>query len=62
MTMGMFSSTAIHQIQALALGEQLQPTVPTGTEAQVAHAAPVHEIFSALRSAFVRRVGDPPGP
>ena len=53
---------AIHQIRALALGEQLQPAIRTETEAQAAHAALVHEIFSALRSALVRRVGSPPGP
>ena len=53
---------AIHQIQALALGEQLQPIIHTETEAQAGHAALVHEIFSALRSAVVRRVGNPPGP
>ena len=52
----------IHQIWALALGEQLQPTIRTETEAQAAHAALVHETFSALRSALVRRVGSPPGP
>ena len=53
---------AIHQIRALALGEQLQPAIRTETEAQAAHTALVHEIFSALRSALVRRVGNPPGP
>ena len=53
---------AIHQIRALALGEQLQPAIRTETEAQAAHPALVHEIFSALRSALVRRVGNPPGP
>ena len=53
---------AIHQILALALGEQLQPAIRTQTEAHAAHAALVHEIFSALRSAFERRVGNPPGP
>ena len=53
---------AIHQIRALALGEQLQPAIRAETEAQAAHAALVHEIFSALRSALVRRVGNPPGP
>ena len=53
---------AIYQIRALALGEQLQPAIRTETEAQAAHAALVHEIFSALRSALVRRVGNPPGP
>ena len=53
---------AIHQIWALALGEQLQPAIRTETEAQAAHAALVHEIFSALRSALVRRVGNPPSP
>ena len=53
---------AIHQIRALTLGEQLQPAIRTETEAQAAHAALVHEIFSALRSASVQRVGNPPGP
>ena len=53
---------AIHEIRALALGEQLQPAIRTETEAQAAHAALVHEIFSALRSALVGRVGNPPGP
>ena len=53
---------AIHQIWALALGEQLQPTIRTETEAQAAHAALVYEVFSALRSALVRRVGIPQGP
>ena len=53
---------AIHQIRALALGEQLQPAIRTETEAQAAHAALVHEIFSALCSALVRRVGGPQGP
>ena len=41
---------AIHQIRALALGEQLQPAIRTGTEAQAAH------------TALVRRVGNPAGP
>ena len=50
---------AIHQIRALALGEQLQPAIRTDTEAQAAHAAHVHEILSALRIALVRRVGKP---
>ena len=53
---------AIHQIQALALGGQLQPAIRNETEAQTAHAAVVHEILSALRSALVRRVENPPGP
>ena len=53
---------AIHQIRVLALGEQLQPAIRTQTEAQAAHAAIVHEILSALRSALVRRVGNLPGP
>ena len=53
---------AIHQIRALALGEQLQPTIRTETEAQATHAALVDEVFSALRSALVRRVGNSPGP
>ena len=41
---------AIHQIRALALGEQLQPAIGTETEAQAANTAVVHQIFSALRS------------
>ena len=53
---------AIHEILALALGGQLQNTIRTETEAQEAHAVLVHEILSALRSALVRRVGNPPGP
>ena len=53
---------AIDQIRALALGEQLQPAIHTETEAQAAQAALVHEILSALRSALVRRVENPPGP
>ena len=53
---------AIHQIWALAGGEQLQPTIRTETEAQAAHAALVHEILSALRSALMRHVGNPPWP
>ena len=53
---------AIHQIQALAMGGQLQPTIRTETEAQAAHTALVHEILSALCSALVRRMGNPPGP
>ena len=58
----LFPVFAIHQIPALALGGQLQPAIRTETEARAAHAALVHEIFSALRSALVRRVGNPPGP
>ena len=53
---------AINQIRALALGEQLQPAIRTETKTQAAHAALVHEIFSALRSALVRHVGNPRGP
>ena len=53
---------AIHQIRALALGEQMQRTIRTETEAKAAHVALVHEILSALRSALVRRVGNPPAP
>ena len=53
---------AIHQIRALALGEQLQPPIRTETEAQAAHAALVHEILSALRRALVQHVGNPQGP
>ena len=53
---------AFPQIQALALGKQLQPTIHTGTDTQAAHAALVYEIFSPLRSALVQRVGNPPGP
>ena len=53
---------AMHQIRALALGQQLQPAIRTETEAQAVHAALVHEIFGALRSAIVQRVDNPPGP
>ena len=53
---------AMHQVRALALGEQLQHAIRTEREAQGAHAALMHEIFSALRSALVRRVGNPRGP
>ena len=53
---------AIHQIRALAMGGQLLPTIATETEAQAAHAALVHEILSALRSALLGRLGNPPGP
>ena len=53
---------AIHQIWALAKGEQLQPVIRTEMEAQAANAAPVHEILSALCSALVRRVGKPQVP
>ena len=62
MTTRMLSSTAIHQIRALALGEQLQPAIHTETEAQAAHAALGHQTFSVLRSTLVRRVGNPQGP
>ena len=53
---------AMHQIRALAMGGQLQPAIRTETEAKAAHAALVHEILTVLRSALVRRVGNPPGP
>ena len=53
---------ALHQIQALAMGRRLQPTIRTETEAQAAHAALVHEILSALRSALVQCMGNPQGP
>ena len=53
---------AIHQIWALAMGRQLQPTIRTKTETQAAHAALVHETSSALCSAFVRLMGNPWGP
>ena len=53
---------AIHRIRALAMGGQLRPTIRTETEAKAANAALVHEILSALRSALVRRMGNPPGP
>ena len=58
----LFPVFAIHLIRALAMGGQLQPGIRTETEAQAAHAALVHEILSALHSALVRRVGNPPGP
>ena len=44
------------------MGGQLQLGIRTETEAQAAHAALVHEILSALRSALLRRAGNPPGP
>ena len=61
-TTGVLLATAIRQIWALALGEQRQPAIRTHTEARAAHTAVVHEIFSTLCSALVRRVGNPPGP
>ena len=61
-SINMWPVFAIHQIRALALGEQLQPAIRNETKALAPHAALVHEIFSALRSAHVRRVGSPPGP
>ena len=61
MTTGVLSNTAIREIRALALGERLQPTIRTETEAKRAHKALVHEIFSALRSALVHCVGNLPG-
>ena len=53
---------AIHQFRALAMGRQLHSAIRTQMEAQAAHAALVHEILSALRSALVRSLGNPPGP
>ena len=53
---------AIHQIRTLAMGEQLQLAIRTETEAQAAHTALVQKMLSVLRSALVRRVGNPPGP
>ena len=53
---------AIHKIRALAMSGQLQLAIRTETQAQAAHAALVHEILSALRSALVLRVGNPPRP
>ena len=53
---------AIHQIRALAIGEQLQPAIHTERKAQAAHAALVQEILSVLGSTLVRRVENPPGP
>ena len=35
-----------HQIRALAMGGQLQPTMRTETEAEAAHTALVYEILS----------------
>ena len=62
MTTGVLSNTAIRQIWALALGERRRPAIRTETAARAAQTALVHEIFSTLRSALVRRVGNPPGP
>ena len=58
----LYSVFEIHQIWTLALGELVQPAIRTEMEAQAAHAALVHEILSALRSALVRRLGNPPWP
>ena len=52
----------IHEIRVLAMGGQLLPAIGTKTEAQAAHAALVHEILNALRSALLRRMGNPPEP
>ena len=62
MTAGVLSSAAIHQIRALALGERRQSAIRTETRAQAAHTALVHEIFSTLRSALVRRMRNPQDP
>ena len=53
---------ATHQIRALAMGWRLQRAICTETEAGAADTAPVHQILSALGSALVRSVGNPPGP
>ena len=53
---------AMHQIRALAMGNQLQPAIRTETKAQAAQSALVHVILSALRRALVWRVRNPPGP
>ena len=47
---------AIHQIRALALH-----TNRIETETRAVHAALVHKVFSALRSALLRRLGNLPG-
>ena len=52
---------AIHKIRGLAMGGELEPAIRTETEAQAAQAAIEHKILSALRSALVRRAGNPPG-
>ena len=59
MTAGVLSSTAIHRIRPLALGERRQPAIRTETGARAANTALVHDIFSTLRSALVQRVGNP---
>ena len=61
-TGNLFPVFALHQIRLLAKGRQLLPTIRTQTEAQAADAALVHEILSALSSALVRCLGNPPGP
>ena len=61
MTTGVLSNTAIRQIRALALGKRQQPAIRTETEARAAHTGLVHKVFSTLRGALVRRVGNPPG-
>ena len=62
MTPGVLSSTPIHLIRALALGKRRQPAIRTETGARTAHTELVHEIFSTLRSALVRRVRNPQDP
>ena len=44
------------------MGGQLKPAIRNETEAQAAHAALVHEILNALRSALVQRVRNSQGP
>ena len=53
---------AIYQIRAVAMGGQPQPTIRIETEDQAAHAAIVYEILSALNSALVLSMVNPPGP
>ena len=62
MTAGVLWNTAMDQIWALALGKRGQPVIRTETGARAAHTALVHEIFSTLRSALVRRVRNPQDP
>ena len=61
-TVNLCSVSSISQIRAVALGGQLLPTIRTETEAQAAQAALVYKMFSALRSASVRCLGNPQGP
>ena len=60
MTKGVFSNSARHRIQALALGDGRQPAVRTEAETRAARPALVHANFSNPYGSLVRRMGRPP--